>query len=65
MAKNGTVAVVVSLPKCDFPNCTKDATHDFKTKMGSWANGCREHWIQYRMSPELGLGLGQRLEVRS
>ena len=29
-----------------------------------WHFGCREHWIEHRWSVSLGVGRGQRLEVR-
>ena len=44
---------------CDF--CKNQAMYDFKTKMGPWANGCRDHYLQYRFYEELGIGKGQLL----
>lgn len=54
-------AFVNKLPKCDFhTSCT--AEFDFKTRMGSWANGC---WASYRENGTgLGTGLGQKLIVK-
>ena len=54
-----TEARVSSLPTCSF--CNKKAEYDFSTIMGQWAYGCNDHWIQYRASGHLGLGLGQKL----
>lgn len=70
MAKNGTVAFVSVLPKCDFPHGSDvtpnpDAEYDFRTKDGRWGNGCRMHWLSYRMHSDLGVGKGQKLEVRT
>lgn len=57
--KKGTYAIVTTLPKCDF--CDKKANYDFKTLQGPWANGCPNHYIQWRMFRELGIGKGQQL----
>jgi hypothetical protein len=71
VAKNGTVGFVDSIPKCDFnrrdpehDECEADALYDFLTKMGSWAYGCEFHWKKYRAHEELGIGKGQKLELR-
>jgi hypothetical protein len=66
MAKNGTIAYVSTLPKCDLcpASCRNDAEYDFQTQMGSWAFGCSAHWKEYRASEKLGIGKGQRLEIR-
>ena len=65
MAKQAHTEVVVSkLPPCDL--CKQDplvpyqaAHYDGKTKMGPWANMCKEHFEAYGIG--LGLGKGQRL----
>lgn len=67
MAKNGTVAYVHKLPLCDFckeRGINRPAEYDFKTRMGPWANGCEHHWITQKAFTELGVGKGQKLEVR-
>ncbi len=46
---------------CDF--CEKPALYDFKTKMGPWANGCKDHYRRYRAFKELGVGKGQSLDT--
>jgi hypothetical protein len=63
-----TVVAVPSLPACDV--CKYDlgqpdvpATYDGKTKRGPWAYMCEECFADQGIG--LGLGLGQRLEVRS
>ena len=55
---------VSKLPQCDF--CKQDPTvmyqeahYDGRTKMGPWANMCREHFKKYGIG--LGLGRGQEL----
>lgn len=62
----GYTVVVLTLPTCDI--CTargyspvRKARYDFRTRQGSWANGCREHYNQYRLHTELGVGKAQRL----
>ena len=62
--KNHTQVEVSKLPQCDF--CKQDpavlyqeARYDFRTKMGPWAYGCREHFKQHGI--KLGLGFGQEL----
>ena len=62
--KNHTQVEVPRLPQCDF--CKQDPTvmyqeahYDGKTKMGPWANMCREHFRQFGTG--LGLGKGQEL----
>ena len=52
---------VTTLPDCDFCLVDVAAMYDFKTKMGPWANACAQHWKQYRASPKLGTGHGQKL----
>lgn len=59
------VAKVRELPNCDF--CKMDgvetpAKYDGKTKAGSWANMCQEHFEEFGIG--LGLGKGQMLEVQ-
>lgn len=53
--------IVEKLPTCDF--CGKVACYDFKTKMGPWANACKEHYLSNRMYDTLGTGKGQKLEA--
>lgn len=68
MAKNGTIAFVREIPKCDFKQwdgCELDAEYDFAVKFGSWAFGCEAHWKKYRLHEELGIGSGQKLVLRS
>jgi hypothetical protein len=58
-----TEARVSVLPDCNFDafgECPK-AEYDFRTMGGSWAFGCKNHYEQYRMYNELGMGKGQRL----
>jgi hypothetical protein len=73
MAQNSTIAYVTELPECYFCKNTgtqseKDspakAEFDFRTKTGPWAFACMAHYEANRMYPTLGLGKGQRLEVR-
>lgn len=45
---------------CDF--CEKPAKYDFKTKIGLWANGCKDHYLAHRAYEKLGIGKGQLLE---
>lgn len=61
--KRGEVVEVVELPRCDFCNHNEPAIYDFATVMGPWANGCEMHYRQYRVSPNLGVGIAQRLIV--
>ena len=74
MSKNGTVAYISTPKECDLcktigTQSEKDsparAEYDLKTKMGPWANVCEGHRQSHAMFKELGLGRGQRLEVRS
>lgn len=53
---------VDELPRCNF--CTADAEYDFATAMGPWANACANHWKRYRVSDQLGTGIGQKLVLR-
>jgi hypothetical protein len=73
VVKNATIAFVLSIPKCDFnkaantpehDDCEADAQYDFLTKFGSWAYGCEAHWKKYRQHDELGIGSGQKLELK-
>lgn len=59
MADLRNIAVLPSLPKCDF--CDQEALYDFKTNHGPWAYGCEVHWQAYRAVSRLGLGIGQLL----
>jgi len=71
VAKNGTIAYVSQIPDCDvckdyyrnWPSMIRKAQYDAKTASGPWANLCEFHWklLTYQ---KLGLGLGQKLEVR-
>lgn len=63
MPENGTIAYITKAKTCSF--CTRQATHDFKTNSGPWANGCDTHYIAFRAYPDLGVGKGQKLEVRA
>lgn len=75
MAKNGTIAYITSPKECDIckhlgTQSEKDsparAEFDVKTKQGPWANVCAPHRATHAMYPtELGVGIGQKLEVRS
>lgn len=56
---NLTEVKMTVLPKCSF--CDKTAEYDFSMRGGRWAYGCKDHWEQYRMSPTLGTGIGQKL----
>jgi hypothetical protein len=58
-------AVVKNLPLCDFDPRHGHARFDFRTKYGSWANGCEECWRTNRASSTLGTGHGQRLVVKA
>lgn len=70
MPKNGTIAYIRILPPCNFPHPMVEgqeivkAEYDFKTKVGPWAYGCEEHYIDNRFYDELGIGKGQKLEAR-
>lgn len=61
MAKDGTVAVVASLPACDF-GCGAVAHFDGRTTMGPWAFMCVDHWTEYGVR-KLGMGFGQKLAL--
>jgi len=65
---NGQVVQMETLPACDFCRLSgidTRAQYDAKTNFGgSWANMCAEHWVQHRASDQLGLGLGQKLELK-
>jgi hypothetical protein len=54
------------IPPCDFCSTMgvdKPCEYDAKTKFGgSWAWMCAEHWVEHRVTEELGLGLGQKIE---
>lgn len=47
------------MPRCDF--CSAKAEYDFKTGMGPWAYGCKDHYWENRHFPNLGTGMGQKL----
>jgi hypothetical protein len=58
---NGKVVKMETIPECDF--CSKPCEYDAKTRFGgSWAWMCKEHWVEYRASEEVGLGIGQKIE---
>jgi hypothetical protein len=46
--------------KDDFGQPIKDVIYDARTRMGSWAFMTFESWEQYRASPDLGTGFGQK-----
>lgn len=50
---------VASIPDCNFCQDGTPGPYDFATRMGPWANGCKEHWEQFRAAPTLGTGKGQ------
>lgn len=54
------VAVVEQIPGCNI--CEAPAKYDAKTQMGPWAYLCQDHFEKYGI--QLGIGWGQRLEVR-
>lgn len=59
-------AKVHTMPPCDFVgedfvDCAGSDRYDFKTQVGSWANGCTAHYEYYRLYQDLGTGKGQRL----
>jgi hypothetical protein len=60
------VARMVKIPPCDFckdKGVTKPSEYDAKTTLrGSWAWMCANHWVEHRVTDELGLGLGQKIE---
>lgn len=58
-----TIVKVAELPKCSF--CEKKARYDFRAYNGQWGYGCEEHWAEYRMYPNLGTGIGQRLMLKT
>jgi hypothetical protein len=53
------VILVDSIPACNFCNDGTPGPYDFATVMGPWANGCQEHYEQYRAASTLGTGKGQ------
>ena len=62
--KNHTQVEVPGLPQCDFCRQNplvmyQEAHYDGKTRMGPWANMCREHFKRFGIG--LGLGKGQEL----
>lgn len=64
MANNSREVEVEKLPPCDFceqVNGPKLATYDGKTKSGSWAYMCEQHFKEHGVG--LGLGKGQRLKI--
>jgi hypothetical protein len=59
-----THARVERLPDCDFckeEGVKRPARYDFRTRRGSWANGCVRHFEQHAATRVLGEGNGQRL----
>lgn len=75
MAQNGTIAYVHTMPECNFceiqarydelqPHEIQKATYDFKSQNGQWAFGCDRHYSEHRYYPNLGTGMGQKLEAR-
>lgn len=65
MAKNGTIAHMTHIPLCDFPHATPTpAVYDGKTRQGPWAYMCEDHFkSDGGTNGQLGLGLGQKLEL--
>ena len=65
--KNHSEVVVDRLPNCDICSAqqvARTAQYDAKLNFGSsWANLCQEHFETFGLG--LGLGVGQRLVVRS
>lgn len=59
MAKG--VTYIDKLPKCNF--CEAEAHYDGRTTSGPWAYMCEADFQKYGVG--LGVGRGQRLEVRS
>jgi hypothetical protein len=57
--KPGEVVVVSEIPDCNFCQDGTPGPYDFATKQCPWANGCADHWKQYRASETLGVGKGQ------
>ncbi len=56
----GTKMIVRHLSCCDI--CGRiNATYDFKTKQGPWANGCKRCYLIHRLYDTLGTGKGQLL----
>lgn len=53
------VIEVTRIPSCNFCKDGTPGPYDFATSMGPWANGCEEHWKQYRATESLGTGKGQ------
>jgi len=58
-ADPGKVCVVDSIPQCDFCSDGTPGPYDFKTVYGPWAHGCKAHWMQLRISANLGVGIAQ------
>lgn len=78
MAENGTVAYITEADAktrvcdiCKYIGTTSErespalAKYDLKTKDGRWANVCENHRKTHAMFDTLGIGKGQRLEVRN
>jgi len=67
MAKEGTVAVVATMPMCDICKLNGDDTvpaqYDGATKSGSWANMCVTHFTLHGVG--LGVGKGQKLVLEA
>lgn len=57
--KQGEVVAVPRIPDCNFCEDGTPGEYDFKTRMGPWANGCEEHYKQFRASSTLGVGMAQ------
>jgi hypothetical protein len=53
------IILVDSIPACNFCKDGTPGPYDFATRMGPWANGCKQHWELYRAAPTLGTGKGQ------
>lgn len=58
----GKQVYVIALPRCD-QHPEREAHYDFATKIGPWMYGCDACFMAWGKG--LGLGLGQRLVVRT
>jgi hypothetical protein len=59
---------MTTLPDCDI--CKKQgrkhkAQYDAKMAAGPWAYMCQLCWSMFGASPKLGIGIGQKLVLRS
>jgi hypothetical protein len=64
LSHSGCITKVTTLPTCDFcreVGIERPARYDFRSRFGSWANGCVEHYERHRASRILGTGHAQLL----